>query len=61
MPLVILMRRQHLNNMTFFGVSQKCHTREGEQYIGSFLLSYGISIVISYFNPWALKLCLMLL
>ena len=29
---VILMRRRHLDNKTFFCVSQMCHTKEGEQY-----------------------------
>ena len=28
---VMLMRRQHLDNTTFFCVSQTCHTKEGEQ------------------------------
>ena len=30
-PLLILIRRQHLDNMTFCWVSQTCHTKEGEQ------------------------------
>ena len=29
---VILMKRRHLDNKTFFCVSQTCHTKEGEQY-----------------------------
>ena len=31
MLFLILMRRQHLNNTTFFCDSQTCHTKEGEQ------------------------------
>ena len=51
MPFVILIRRRHLDNMTFFRVPQMCHTKEGEQYIIVHML---ITFEHLYASPWAL-------